>query len=299
MTTNEHNQLPMTVEETIELLTKAGYKAAICDTWVKEYDVKLRCGTPEEVCSESYDWIKVPKSFVGNDVRYYVRAKGDSMVDQGICDGDKLLIRATEVAQEEDIVVAMINNECTIKVFYRSDEGEVYLVPRNEKYLPILVRESDDFSIVGVVEEVIKAKPRVSGRICRKIIKDAKLKKALSATLTENMVKAAIMKVAPKYRILANGILCSGCCWTEAIILTSAVCQPLLAIWRCGFPTAISILMPTIWAEWLTAVSVSLWHIGVLRKLPLQASAIPIILILPPHLVRCFDTLVTKVSHVA
>lgn len=90
----------MTVEETIELLNKAGYKAAICDTWVKEYDVKLRCGTPEEVCSESYDWIKVPKSFVGNDVRYYVRAKGDSMVDQGICDGDKLLIRATEVAEE-------------------------------------------------------------------------------------------------------------------------------------------------------------------------------------------------------
>lgn len=196
--TIKHDQPTLTVEETIELLNKAGYKAAICDTWVKEYDVKLRCGTPEEVCSESYDWIKVPKSFVGNDVRYYVRAKGDSMVDQGICDGDKLLIRATEVAQEEDIVVAMINNECTIKVFYRSDDGEVYLVPRNEKYLPILVRESDDFSIVGVVEEVIKAKPRVSGRICRKIIKDAKLKKALSATLTENMVKSAIIKIAPK-----------------------------------------------------------------------------------------------------
>ena len=82
--TIKHDQPTMTVEETIELLNKAGYKAAICDTWVKEYDVKLRCGTPEEVCSESYDWIKVPKSFVGNDVRYYVRAKGDSMVDQGI-----------------------------------------------------------------------------------------------------------------------------------------------------------------------------------------------------------------------
>ena len=42
--TIKHNQPPMTVEETIELLNKAGYKAAICDTWVKEYDVKLRCG---------------------------------------------------------------------------------------------------------------------------------------------------------------------------------------------------------------------------------------------------------------
>ena len=62
--TIKHNQPTMTVEETIELLNKAGYKAAICDTWVKEYDVKLRCGTPEEVCSESYGWIKVPKNFV-------------------------------------------------------------------------------------------------------------------------------------------------------------------------------------------------------------------------------------------
>ena len=42
--TIKHNQPTMTVEETIELLNKAGYKAAICDTWVKEYDVKLRCG---------------------------------------------------------------------------------------------------------------------------------------------------------------------------------------------------------------------------------------------------------------
>ena len=196
--TSKHNQPTMTIEETIELLNKAGYKAAICDTWVKEYDVKVKCGNPEEVCSESYDWIKVPKNFVGNDVRYYVRAKGDSMVDQGICDGDKLLIRATEVADEEDIVVAMINNECTIKVFYRSDEGEVYLVPRNEKYLPILVRESDNFSIVGVVEEVIKAKPRVSGRICRKIINDAKLKKAQKVLLTDAKVKSAIDKMEQK-----------------------------------------------------------------------------------------------------
>ena len=42
--TIKHNQPTMTIEETIELLNKAGYKAAICDTWVKEYDVKLRCG---------------------------------------------------------------------------------------------------------------------------------------------------------------------------------------------------------------------------------------------------------------
>lgn len=196
--TIKHNQPTMTVEETIELLNKAGYKAAICDTWVKEYDVKLRCGTPEEIFTEDHDWIKVPKNFVGNDVRYFVRAKGDSMEDQGICDGDKLLIRATEVADEEDIVVAMINNECTIKVFYRSDEGEVYLVPRNEKYLPILVRESDNFSIVGVVEEVIKAKPRVSGRICRKIINDAKLKKAQKVLLTDAKVKSAIDKMEQK-----------------------------------------------------------------------------------------------------
>ena len=171
MTTSELGQLPTTIVETIELLTRAGYIASVCDTWVKEYDVKLRCGTPEEVCCEDHNWIKVPKDFVGNDVCYYVKAKGDSMVDQGICDGDKLLIRATEMAEEEDVVVAMINNECTIKVFYRSDDGEVYLVPRNEKYLPILVRESDNFRIIGVVEEVIKAKPHVSGRICRKIIK--------------------------------------------------------------------------------------------------------------------------------
>ena len=196
--TIKHNQPTMTVEETIELLNKAGYKAAICDTWVKEYDVKIKCGNPEEIFTEDHDWVAFPKEMLDRRTTCTIFAKGDSMIEEGICDGDELVVRMTPVAAEEEIVVAIINHECTVKVYFKSDEGETYLLPRNASYPPILVKETDDFRIVGVVEKVMKSKSHVSGRLCRKILKDAKLAKAQKVLLTDAKVKSAIDKMEQK-----------------------------------------------------------------------------------------------------
>jgi repressor LexA len=80
---------------------------------------------------------------------YLLKVKGDSMIEDGIFDGDLIAVHRTPVAENGQIVVARLDGEVTVKRLRRGKDG-VALLPRNPDYAPILVPPGADFAIEGL-----------------------------------------------------------------------------------------------------------------------------------------------------
>jgi repressor LexA len=80
---------------------------------------------------------------------YLLKVKGDSMIDDGIFDGDLIAVHRTNVAENGQIVVARIDGEITVKRFKRTQD-RITLLPRNPDYAPIVVAADADFAIEGL-----------------------------------------------------------------------------------------------------------------------------------------------------
>ena len=97
---------------------------------------------------ESY--IPVPVDRLPNAQTFFLKVKGESMVNAGIFDGDLVLVRQCSTASNGDIVVALIEDSATVKTFYR-ENGMVRLQPENDYMDPIIVRPDQYFQILGEV----------------------------------------------------------------------------------------------------------------------------------------------------
>jgi repressor LexA len=86
---------------------------------------------------------------------FALRVRGDSMIDAGILEGDYVLVRKQESANAGEIVVALLENEATVKYFHPR-RGAVELVPANPKYEPIVVKPDAGLRILGVVRGVMR-----------------------------------------------------------------------------------------------------------------------------------------------
>jgi repressor LexA len=98
------------------------------------------------------DVFPLPKQVVGEGTLFLLQVKGDSMVDAAICDGDWVVVRQQPVADNGDIVAAMIDGEATVKTFKRRD-GHVWLMPHNPAYDPI---PGDEATVLGRVTAVLR-----------------------------------------------------------------------------------------------------------------------------------------------
>lgn len=115
----------------------------------------VACGLPIFADENIETQVPVSIKLIKKGHRYFLlRAKGDSMNNAGISDGDLVLIRQQQHAENGNHVVALINDEATIKEYHHNG-SLVVLKPKshNKKYQPIIL--SDDFRIQGVVESVI------------------------------------------------------------------------------------------------------------------------------------------------
>ncbi|HVQ89201.1 MAG TPA: transcriptional repressor LexA [Actinomycetes bacterium] len=99
------------------------------------------------------DVFPLPKQIVGDGQLFMLKVVGDSMVDAAICDGDWVVVRQQQVADNGDIVAAMLDNEATVKTFKKRD-GHVWLLPHNDDYDPIL---GDDAVVLGKVTAVLRS----------------------------------------------------------------------------------------------------------------------------------------------
>ncbi|GAA1302436.1 transcriptional repressor LexA [Pseudonocardia xinjiangensis] len=94
----------------------------------------------------------LPREIVGEGTLFLLNVRGDSMVEAAITDGDWVVVRQQPVAENGEIVAAMIDGEATVKTFKRRD-GHVWLMPANPAYDPI---PGDDASVLGRVVAVLR-----------------------------------------------------------------------------------------------------------------------------------------------
>ena len=98
------------------------------------------------------DVFPLPRELVGEGSLFLLKVVGESMIDAAICDGDWVVIRQQNVADNGDIVAAMIDGEATVKTYKRRD-GHVWLLPHNPAYEPI---PGDDATVLGRVVSVLR-----------------------------------------------------------------------------------------------------------------------------------------------
>jgi repressor LexA len=98
------------------------------------------------------DIFPLPKQIVGDGTLFLLKVVGDSMINAAIADGDWVVVRQQPVAENGDIVAAMIEGEATVKTFKRSGE-HVWLMPHNPLYTPI---PGDEAAILGRVVAVLR-----------------------------------------------------------------------------------------------------------------------------------------------
>ncbi|MDQ1290089.1 MAG: repressor LexA, partial [Actinomycetota bacterium] len=98
------------------------------------------------------DVFPLPRQLVGDGELFMLKVVGDSMVEAAICDGDWVVVRKQPVANNGEIVAAMIDGEATVKTLKRK-EGHTWLLPRNSAYAPI---PGDSASILGRVVTVLR-----------------------------------------------------------------------------------------------------------------------------------------------
>jgi repressor LexA len=113
---------------------------------------RIAAGGP--VLAEQYveDVFPLPRALVGEGTLFLLRVVGDSMIDAAIADGDWVVVRQQPVADNGDIVAAMIDGEATVKTYRRRD-GHVWLLPHNPAYAPI---PGDEATVLGRVVTVLR-----------------------------------------------------------------------------------------------------------------------------------------------
>jgi repressor LexA len=112
----------------------------------------VAAGKPIEAV-EDVDVIEVPPSMARDGDHFVLQVKGDSMTEDGIMDGDFVVVRKQATALNGETVVALIDNEATVKKYYQK-EDRVELRPAHKDMEPITVKEGDlriEGKVVGVV----------------------------------------------------------------------------------------------------------------------------------------------------
>jgi repressor LexA len=115
---------------------------------------RVAAGTPILAEENIEEYVEVPDSIGGEDGNYVLRVQGDSMRDAGILDGDSVVVKPSDDADNGEIVVALLETEATVKRFYR-EKDRVRLQPENEAYKPIRTRDAELLGrVVGVFRSV-------------------------------------------------------------------------------------------------------------------------------------------------
>ncbi|MCI9006820.1 MAG: transcriptional repressor LexA [Lachnospiraceae bacterium] len=112
----------------------------------------VAAGQPILAAENIESYFPIPSEYVPNADTFMLRVKGDSMVNAGIFNGDQIMVQQQSTASNGDIVVALIDEEATVKTFYK-EEGHYRLQPENDTMKPIIV---DEVTILGKVFGVFR-----------------------------------------------------------------------------------------------------------------------------------------------
>ena len=113
---------------------------------------KITAGAPILAVENITDTFPIPIDFVGNSESFMLTVRGESMIEAGILDGDYILVRKQNTAENGEIVVALIEDEATVKTFYK-EKDHIRLQPENSSMSQIIV---NDCRILGRVSGVFR-----------------------------------------------------------------------------------------------------------------------------------------------
>jgi repressor LexA len=121
---------------------------------------RVAAGEPILAVEEAEDTVKVDRFFLGATKEVFaLKVKGDSMIEAGIFDGDFIFVKKQLTANRGDVVVAMINDEATVKYFHpEPDKDQIVFKPANHRLQPIVVRRREwkSVNLIGVVVGVYR-----------------------------------------------------------------------------------------------------------------------------------------------
>ena len=112
---------------------------------------RVAAGIPITAVENIEEYVTLPYSLLGSDDVFMLNVCGDSMIDAGINDNDKIIAQKQAIAKNGDIVVAMMDEEATVKRFFMEND-RVRLQAENENYAPIYAKEVDILGkVIGVL----------------------------------------------------------------------------------------------------------------------------------------------------
>lgn len=147
--TDEQATVPEAVEDAVD---EAELRAARPAPAYVPVVGRIAAGGPVLAEQAVEDVFPLPKELVGEGTLFLLKVTGDSMIDAAICDGDWVVVRQQPVADNGDVVAAMIDGEATVKTYKRRD-GHVWLLPHNPDYAPI---DGDEATVLGRVTAVLR-----------------------------------------------------------------------------------------------------------------------------------------------
>ncbi|MCL2315558.1 MAG: transcriptional repressor LexA [Actinomycetia bacterium] len=113
---------------------------------------RIAAGAPILAEQHVEDMLPLPAQLVGRGPVFALEVHGDSMLDAAICDGDWVVVRQQNTAENGEIVAALLDGEATVKTLHRAP-GQVWLMPHNPAYAPI---DGNDAQIMGKVVAVLR-----------------------------------------------------------------------------------------------------------------------------------------------
>lgn len=128
-------------------------------------DGGVKAGFPSPAQDYVDEWIDLNSYLVPHpSSTFYARVSGDSMCEEGIDDGDLLIVDKSLTPEDGDLAVCCIDGEFTLKRLKITRGNRLYLVPSNRKYKTIEITEDNDFMVWGIVTTTIKQNRRPRGR---------------------------------------------------------------------------------------------------------------------------------------
>ena len=116
---------------------------------------RVAAGRPLLAVEDVEDSFPVPREFLAGGDGFMLRVKGESMIEDGIMDGDYVIVRRQNTAENADTVVAMVGDEATVKRFYK-EKGKIRLQPRNSTMEPMMYSSVE---IIGKVVGLMRRMP--------------------------------------------------------------------------------------------------------------------------------------------
>ena len=118
----------------------------------------IPCGMLSEVCDAELESIRMPTALIGSGDFFLLRARGNSMINAGIDDGDLVLIKRCERVREGRIAAFLYDNSETTLKRFKQDKNAIYLIPENDEMEPIAIRGNDREKLIIQGEAIMVMK---------------------------------------------------------------------------------------------------------------------------------------------